>query len=201
MILATLEATLNRNIADSSAARNLCKRLQGKSLRIQFTGLPLQFTLIADPMGIQIKPDGNDAADAVLTGTPLSLFGLANQDSTAPIKDRAVRIEGNAEVAHVFSELLKQAKPDFEEELSRVIGDVAAHKVGNALRDALGFGKRAADTLLQNIGEYLQEEGRDVPNKTEMQEFIHDVDKLRDDAARLEARLSMQERKRSKNPS
>lgn len=199
MILATLEATLNRNIADSSAAKNLCKRLQGKSLRIHLTGLPLQFTLLADSMGIQIKPDNNDRADAALTGTPLSLFGLANQDSTAPIQDRAVRIEGNAEVAHAFSELLKQAKPDFEEELSRVIGDVAAHHVGNTMRNAVEFGRRAKDALLQNIGEYLQEEGRDVPNKTEMQEFIHEVDKLRDDAARLEARLSLQERKRSKN--
>ncbi|MES1196373.1 MAG: hypothetical protein ABUL58_05460, partial [Steroidobacter sp.] len=56
MILATLEATLNRNIADSAVARNLCKRLQGKSMQIHLHGLPFKFTLIADPMGIQIKP-------------------------------------------------------------------------------------------------------------------------------------------------
>lgn len=201
MILATLEATLNRNIAESSAARNLCKRLQGKSLRIQFTGLPLQFTLLADPVGIQIKPNSGDKADATLTGTPLSLLNLVNRDSTAPIQDSAVRIEGNAEVAHAFSELLKQARPDFEEELSRVIGDVAAHRVGNTVRSALDFGRRAKDTLLQNVSEYLQEEGRDVPSKTEMDEFLHDVDSLRDSAARLEARLTLLQKKKLKNKS
>jgi len=196
MILATLEATLNRNIADSAAAKNLCKRLQGKSMQINLTGLPLKFTLSADPMGVQIKPDDNRKADAVLTGTPFGLLNLVNQDSTAPIQDRAVRIEGNAEVAHAFSELLKTAKPDLEEELSRLIGDVAAHRIGNAARSFLAFGRRATNTLLQNTSEYLQEEGRDVPNKTEMDEFLRDVDTLRDDAARLEARINLLEKRK-----
>ena len=196
MILATLEATLNRNIADSIAAKNLCKRLQGKSMQIHLTGLPVKFTLIADPMGIQIKPDDTTKADAILTGTPLGLLNLVNQDSTAPILDRAVRIEGNAEVAHAFSELLKTARPDLEEELSRLVGDVAAHQIGNAARNLFAFGKRATQTLLQNTSEYLQEEGRDVPNKTEMGEFLRDVDTLRDDAARLEARISLIEKRK-----
>jgi len=195
MILATLEATLNRNIADSSAAKALCKRLQGKSLQIHLTGLPFKFTLIADVMGIQIKPETTDKADATLTGTPLSLLNLANRDSTAPIQDRAVQIEGNAEVAHAFSELLKTAKPDLEEELSRIVGDVAAHQIGNAARSVIAFGFRAKQTLLQNASEYLQEEGRDVPNKTELNEFLHGVDTLRDGAARLEARIGLFERR------
>jgi ubiquinone biosynthesis protein UbiJ len=199
MILATLEATLNRNIAASSAAKALCARLNGKSLCVHLTGLPMQFTLLAEPMGIQIKPNSEVKADATLTGTPLSLLSLASQDSTAPIQDRAVRIEGNAEVAHAFSELLKTAKPDFEEELSRIIGDVAAHKIGNMARSIVGFGKRAVDTTLQNVGEYLQEEGRDVPTKTEAEEFIRNVDTLRDDAARFEARLSRFEKNHLKN--
>ena len=199
MILATFEATLNRNIADSAAAKNLCNRLQGKSLQINLAGLPFRFTLLADPMGIQIKPDAIDKPDAMLTGTPLSLLNLANRDSTAPIQDRAVRIEGNAEVAHAFSELLKTAKPDFEEELSRIVGDVAAHQVGNTARKMFEFGKRAKETLLQNVSEYLQEEGRDVPNKTETDEFLRGVDTLRDGAARLEARINMLERKHKKS--
>jgi ubiquinone biosynthesis protein UbiJ len=38
--------------------------------------------------------------------------------------------------------------------------------------------------------EYLQEEGRDLPTPTEVEEFLADVDRLRDDAERLEARLA-----------
>ena len=40
-------------------------------------------------------------------------------------------INGDAEIAEGFQELLRAARPDLEEELSRQIGDVAAHQVGN----------------------------------------------------------------------
>jgi ubiquinone biosynthesis protein UbiJ len=109
------------------------------------------------------------------------------------LRGGAVHIEGDAEVAQTFSELLTAARPDLEEELSRVVGDVAAHQMGNAARTALGFARRAHDTFLQNVAEYLQEEGRDVPNRTEAEEFLHGVDRLRDDVDRLEARLKLVE--------
>ena len=108
-----------------------------------------------------------------------------------------MRIEGDAEVAQAFSELLKEARPDLEEELSRLIGDVAAHQVGNAARSVIGFAQRAADTFAQNVSEYLQEEGRDVPSRTEAEEFIAGVDKLRDDVDRLEARIARLEKNRN----
>ena len=96
-----------------------------------------------------------------------------------------------------FSELIKYSRPDLEEELSRVIGDVAAHQVGTAARSMLGFAQRAASTFAQNVSEFLQEEGRDVPSRTEADEFIADVDKLRDDVERLEARIAEIERGRA----
>jgi ubiquinone biosynthesis protein UbiJ len=136
-------------------------------------------------------------ADASLSGSPMGLMNLASKQATS-IAGSSVRIEGDAEVAQGFSELLKQAKPDFEEELSRVVGDVAAHQLGNTARSLLGFGKRVGDTLLQNIGEYLSEEGRDVPSKTEAEEFNRDVDVLRDDVDRLEARLMALERSQNR---
>jgi ubiquinone biosynthesis protein UbiJ len=122
------------------------------------------------------------------------LLSLARQQAKST-SGSSVRIEGDAEVAQNFSELLKQAKPDIEEELSRIVGDVAAHQIGNTVRSLLGFGKRVGDTLLQNVAEYLSEESRDVPSKTEAEEFNHDVDVLRDDVARFAARLNSLARK------
>ena len=198
MLLSALEATLNRNIATSSAARALCARLNGKSLRLQLTGMPMQFVLRAEGERIQLQNDQSTPADATLSGSPLGLLSLANQQAKSQasgLGSSSVRIEGDAEVAQNFSELLKQAKPDIEEELSRIIGDVAAHQLGNTVRSLLGFGRRVGDTILQNVGEYLSEEGRDVPNKTEADEFNRDVDTLRDDVERLEARLNALARK------
>lgn len=193
MRLAPLESVLNRNIAASAAARRLCRQLDGKVLALHVTGLPLSvfFRSEGERMSIDTaSATGADTPAATLSGSPLALLRLAGPAPESAIRGGSIQIQGDAEVAQAFSELLKQAQPDLEEELSRVIGDVAAHQVGNTARAMLGFGKRAVDTFTQNVAEYLQEEGRDLPTRTEADEFVADVDKLRDDVARLEARLA-----------
>ncbi len=197
MRLTPLESILNRNIAASATARGLCTRLAGKVLAIRFTGLPLSIQFESDGERMKLDTTTSDTPSAALTGTPLSLLQLASPRPEAVLRTGAVHIEGDAEVAQTFSELLKHARPDLEEELSRVVGDVAAHQVGNAARAALDFGRRTADTLRQNVAEYLQEEGRDLPTRVEADEFIAGVDRLRDDVDRLEARLARLERQGS----
>ena len=196
MRLTPLESVLNRNIAASSAARALCRRLDAKVMALHIEGMPLSiyFKSNGEQMSLDTKHEG--APNATLSGTPLSLLRMAGPAPETALRTGSVHIHGDAEVAQTFSELLKQARPDLEEELSRVIGDVAAHQVGNVARSALGFARRAADTFAQNVSEYLQEEGRDAPSRTEADEFITGVDKLRDDVDRFEARLSLLERKR-----
>jgi ubiquinone biosynthesis protein UbiJ len=71
-----------------------------------------------------------------------------------------------------------------------LIGDVAARQVAGFARGLLDWGRKAGDSLATNVSEYLQEEGRDLPTRTETEEFLADVDRLRDDAERLEARLA-----------
>lgn len=196
MRLTPLESALNRNIAASSAARALCKRLDSKVLALHVEGMPLSIYFRAQGERMSLDTTYDGTPNATLSGTPLSLLRMAGPTPEAALRTGSVHIHGDAEVAQTFSELLKQARPDLEEELSRVIGDVAAHHVGSAARSALGFARKAADTFAQNVSEYLQEEGRDAPSRTEADEFVDGVDKLRDDVDRFEARLALLERKR-----
>jgi ubiquinone biosynthesis accessory factor UbiJ len=193
MRLTPLESLLNRNLAASAAARSLCKRLDAKVLALHVEGLPLSLYFRSHGERMSLDTTHEGTPDATLSGTALSLLRLAGPAPEAALRGGTVHIEGDAEVAQTFSELLKHARPDLEEELSRVVGDVAAHQLGSAARTAFGFARRASDTLLQNVAEFLQEEGRDVPNRTEAEEFVLGVDRLRDDVDRLEARLKLLE--------
>jgi ubiquinone biosynthesis protein UbiJ len=69
------------------------------------------------------------------------------------------------------------------------VGDVTAHQIGNLVRTASGWGRKAAATLAANVSEYLQEESRDLVTRTELEEFLSAVDELRESADRLQARL------------
>lgn len=195
MRLAPFESVLNRNIAGSAAARQSCKRLQGKVLALHMTGLPLDLFFRSDGERMTIDTADTEPPAAALSGTPLAFLRMVGPQPEAEIRGGTVHIQGDAEVAQAFSELLKVAQPDLEEELSRVIGDVGAHQVGNAARAAFGFGRRAIDTLTQNVAEYLTEEGRELPTRIEADEFFAEVDTLRDDTARFEARLSLLEQR------
>ena len=81
------------------------------------------------------------------------------------------------------------ARPDPEEELSRWIGDLPARRLSQFAAAALAAARRVRRTAGENIAEYLQEEGRDLVNKTELEEFLRGVDHARDTADRIEARL------------
>jgi ubiquinone biosynthesis protein UbiJ len=188
VLLGRLEAILNGNVAQSGKARALVERLDGRSLALAADGTPLKLRMRVSEGRIRID-DTDDPADARLSGTPLALLALAGPQGEERLRAGGVRIEGDAEVAQRFRELLRHSRPDFEEELSRVIGDVAAHQVANAARGFLEWGRRASDSLATSVAEFLQEEGRDVPTRLEVEEYLRAVDTLRNDVDRLEARL------------
>jgi ubiquinone biosynthesis protein UbiJ len=197
MLLARLEAILNRNVADSRRAQALARQLDGRVMSLTVEGTPLVFFFCADGGRLAITPSHDGPADASLSGTPIALLALAGPRAEGTLRGGGVRIEGDAEVAQKFRELLEQAQPDFEEELARVIGDVAARRVANVARGLFDWGRRAAGSFTGSVVEYLQEEGRDLPTRVEVDEFLEGVDRLRDDAERLEARLSRLEARRT----
>ena len=190
MLLARLQDVLNRNVAGSRRAQELTRRLEGRALELEVTNTPLKIFMESRDGRIVLAERRETPADARLAGTPLALLALAGPEAEGRLRSGKVRIEGDAEIAQAFRELLEHTRPDLEEELSQIVGDVTAHRVANLAREVLAFGRRATDSLATSAAEYLQEEGRDVPARIEVEEFLRGVDQLRDDVERLEARIT-----------
>ncbi|MEX0733013.1 MAG: SCP2 sterol-binding domain-containing protein [Steroidobacteraceae bacterium] len=197
-LLRPLEKLLNRHIAASSRARRLLAELAGRSMELRFAATPFRVRLAATADSVSLRRADEEAADAVIEGTPISFLRLATGDPARSIRAGGSELHGDAEVAEGFRKLLAAARPDIEEELSRLTGDVAAHYLANFARDAVDFGRRARDTFAQNVAEYLTEESRDLPTRIEVEEFLADVDRLREAVDRLDARLAATERSRSR---
>lgn len=195
-LLRPLESILNRNIAGSARARGLLAQVAGRSFELRLTGTPLRLCFTAGDDRVSIAGGSEQAADATVEGTPFALLRLATGDPAQSIRAGGAQLAGDAEVAQGFQKLFAAAQPDFEEELSRLTGDVAAHHLARLARGAVDFGRRARDSLAQSVSEYLTEESRDVPARIEVEEFLAGVDRLREAADRLEARLASLERAR-----
>ena len=140
---------------------------------------------------------GTLPADAEVIGGPLSLLALGTSDSDAPLARGEIEVRGDAELAQKFRELTRLLAPDPEEELSILMGDVAAHRLGKLARGALDWSRQTAATLLQDVGEYFSHERADLVSREEGEQFLRGVDALREDADRLEARLELLKQRRA----
>jgi ubiquinone biosynthesis protein UbiJ len=147
-----------------------------------------------------------DAAQAVISGSPFALLRLLAGGAgggSGPTPDRsraAARVVGDAEVAARYRELFSLARPDLEEELSRLVGDLPARRLSLAAQGAVGWVGKLGRTARENLAEYLQEESRDLAAKAEVEEFVRGVDGLRDTAERVEARLARIEERLKTRP-
>lgn len=192
-LLRPLVELANRQIRAKTPALELCKALDGQVVAIRVRDTPLVMYFQAGPEELELLSDA-DEPDVVITGSLLTLAGLSGRSGEQAIRDGSIELSGDAEVARAFQQLLAYGRPDIEEELSGIIGDVAAHGIGDVARNLSRWGRDAQATVEQNITEYLQEESRTLPSRYEVDRFRQRVDALRDDVDRLEARIQRLER-------
>jgi ubiquinone biosynthesis accessory factor UbiJ len=165
--------------------------LSGKVIAIELRGLDLTFYLLPHADGIRIEGELDAVApDAWLSGAPLSLarLGVVKHEK-GTLFSGDVEIRGDIELGQRFKAILDGIDIDWEEHVSRVTGDVIAHQAGNMARRALQWGRDTLDTVSRDVVEYLHEESRDLPTRSEVGEFLEKVDTLRLDVERLEARV------------
>ena len=167
--------------------------MNGTSLEVHAEGLTrIRAAVCGDR--IALGTGGDSGADALISGSPFALLKLIREGAggaSGPTSIRAgARIAGDAEIAARYRELFALARPDLEEELSRLVGDLPARRLTLAAEGALGWMQRAGRTVRENLSEYLQEESRDLVGKFEVEEFLQGVDRVRDTAERVEARLA-----------
>jgi len=188
--VAVLEMVINRYLRLDPANGERMAALNGRCIGIELRGLDTTLYVFPDKHGIQLRERINRKPDTVLSGTPLGMVRLglgANTEKT--LFSGAVVIEGDVETGQAFKAVLDDLEIDWEEQLSRLTGDILAHQLGNAARRGRRATRLGLDTLGNDIGEYLQEELRVLPTRIEAANFSADVSRISMDVERLAARL------------
>jgi ubiquinone biosynthesis protein UbiJ len=190
---AVTEAALGGYLAMNPDAPSQLKRLHGAVLSLEVRDLGIRLYLQVEQNRLRVTPADERTPTVAISGDALSLATIGR----GRILGAGVEIAGDTAVARAFQELLDRRNLDPEEPLSRLVGDVPAHQIGRALRGVLGWGSQAVGSLGRTVGEFLQEEHRDLPSVPEMRHFLDQVDLLRGDFDRLETRLRRLERRLS----
>jgi ubiquinone biosynthesis protein UbiJ len=189
-LLRPIADILNRNIAEITPAREIASELNGTTVAIRVRDSALGAYFVFDDDVVALATEYTDDPDVVITGSLITLARMLQGSGEAAIRSGDVDLTGDAATAQRFQKLLDLAQPDIEEELSRVIGDVAAHRIAEIARGVGKWARDARSTMGGNIREYLQEESREVPTRYEVDRFAKQVGILRDDVERIAARLN-----------
>ncbi|WP_303906811.1 ubiquinone biosynthesis accessory factor UbiJ [Thiohalomonas denitrificans] len=186
--LAGLEQAMNAIIALDPDTQRRLSRLEGRVVAIELRGTGLSLFAVPGKAGLRLMGH-HDKPDATLRGSPLALLRMGVGGDTQGLFAGDVQIEGDVEIGQRFKHILDAMEIDWEEHLSSLTGDIIAHQVGNVFRSLASWRQTASDTLVRDTGEYIQEELQMLPGRGEVDHFMDEVDTLRTDVDRLEARI------------
>jgi ubiquinone biosynthesis protein UbiJ len=179
-------AVVNHLLHGAAWARAELKAHAGKTARFEL--FPAGFSLTVLDSG-EVSAAGAAAGAAVtLRLTPGLVLRLAARDESAW---QEVDAAGDTDFAATINQLARNLRWDVEEDLSRVFGDIAAHRMVETGRVFRRWGGQSAEGVARSFAEYWTEEQPVIVAPRELEEFNRDVDTLRDDAARLEKRMEI----------
>ena len=194
LLLSLAEKALTDIIAMDAEAKPRLKRLAGKQFAFQLQELKIRVVLTATDSTILLNQH-QEPVDCAIRTDLASLKRLRDPNQlTQLIKQDAVQIEGDLQVAQQFSGFFQQLHPDWSAKLASYLGDGMAHKVEVSVRQLSRLIASKARQLDQLTTELLQDELQLTPHPLEIEQFCADVSRLQARLDRLQQQLtSLQE--------
>jgi ubiquinone biosynthesis accessory factor UbiJ len=178
-------AALNHLLKGQPWARERLRPFAGRLILFRLTPMPDVGLRILDS-GLVESGAKNSGADLTVTIKPAALPHLLARDESAMAQ---VELSGPVDLASTVQLLFRELTWDFEEDLSKVVGDVVAHRITGAARDFLAWQKDAASRLSQNFAEYLTEERPLLVPAVDITALRRTLETLNEDCEHLERRL------------
>tara|TARA_B100000700_G_scaffold204736_1_gene225127 strand:+ start:372 stop:968 length:597 start_codon:yes stop_codon:yes gene_type:complete len=180
---------INSQITTRTSAKKISQELEGKilSIKIKNTSHFFNVIMISNELNLHTNKENFDVQ---ISGSLISFTNLLRDNSSDALRDGSIGINGDVAVAQKFQKLFEMIKPDIEEELSHIVGDVMANNIVKFSKKTGDWMLNTRDILQENIKEYLQEEIKLMPSKYEFNFFSKEVSKIRDDIERLEKKIN-----------
>lgn len=176
-------AVINHLLADAAWARARLLPFAGRTARLRLAHWQLDVAI--DELGQLALATAAQPDVEITLPADAPLAALRGADAAA--KD--VHIIGSAELADAFGFVLRNLRWDFEEDLAKGVGDIAAHRIAGLVHAFAAWQRQAAGNLAENLAEYLTEEQPMLVKQADTASLAAGVRRLCDDLARLEQRL------------
>ena len=177
-------SSINRVLRRNSWAPERLTAFAGKTAR--FECLPVSVALTVLEHGEVAAAAAETAPDVTIRLTPGVLLRILARDDAVW---REIEVSGDTDFAAEINYISRNMRWDIEEDLALVFGDIAAHRMAQAGRTLDEWRAQSFDNLARSFAEYWTEEQPLIARARDVARFNGEVDRLRDDVARVEKRL------------
>lgn len=190
ILMSALETALNHYLALDNQLEAKLSPLAGKVIAVTIQPFNETIYLCPSEDRIQCLDYYHEQPDTNISGSlaALGLMGLSATPMRA-IFSGNVSIEGDIHAGQKLQQLFAQLDINLEAQLAKYTGANFSHRFGQFFRSINNWGQDSLTTLKLNTSELLQEETRDLPAPAEADIFFRQVDTLRNDFDRLQARI------------
>lgn len=185
MLVRTVAAVINHLLQGASWAPQRLKPFAGKTARFRI--FPFDLALTVQDTGEVAEAFSEAVADTTFSLTPGLWLRILAQDETAY---QEVETSGDSAFANEILYLAKNLRWDVEEDLSRVMGDILAHRMVQTGERLMDWRRQAMLNFAEALVEYWTEEQPLIAKSIPLRQFIREVDTLRDDVERIEKRIA-----------
>lgn len=177
-------AALNHLLTQSGWALQRLAGFSGKTARFNIAPFSFVYTVQGDGTLREAAQDAS--ADAICTIPPSLLPRLALSDEASYAQ---IQSSGDAELLTEIFYVARHLRWDAAEDLSHVIGDIAAERTVQFVQNRQQEVRAAVLNLSQALVEYWTEERPLLAKPAQLSAFSQQVNKLRDEVEKLEKRI------------
>lgn len=186
---ATVAAFFNHLLRGNPWALERLRPHAGKTVLLRAIPFEWRFALAENgevlPESTASEPDLRIAATAPLW---LRMFAMHEPDLSL------AEISGDASLTDDLTYLVRYLAWDWEEDLSQVFGDVAAHRMADGGRKLLAWPGAALFGLAGALAEYWVEERPLLARSEDVRHYLREINLLATEVETLEARIERLER-------
>lgn len=193
--LKPIEFALNAALAVDPESQLKLENYDQRRIVIEITDFNHKICVSIDGKHIRLLSPSEHHADLTISAKALTLLKLSRDPDSLFSSD--ITIHGDVQFAKQLQDFLQGFDFDWEAQIARVTGDTLSYPIAHGIRTLTGWLSDTHHSLQLSLAEYLREESRLLPDKSEINDYLSDIDKLRADSDRIEARIQRLLDKRS----
>jgi len=191
MLLDLLELASNKTLEHDQNTQARLDKLRGKTMTLQIRPINQSISVTPHKEGLEFSNTSPEKVDVTLSATIGAMIKISRDGmENAELEPGELEISGDPIVGQRFAQVISELDIDWQGLLSERLGESPASAITFAAGQAKIIAEDSRDKLKGFFKELITNDLGLMADRSGVEQFLDDVDTLRADTDRLQARLN-----------